>query len=76
MILAWWQITLIIVAFVVGGILALLAAIGLAIFLAKWLVYACLTKEQRREVRRAVKNYRFPDKPNRIRNGSGMSGTA
>lgn len=76
MVLAWWQITLLILAFFVGGILALLAAIGLAIFVTKWIVYACLTKEQRQEVRRAVKNYPFPDKPSKIRNGSGMSGTA
>lgn len=71
MMYAWWEITLIVIAILVGTILATLAVIGGTIFLLKALVYSFLTKEQRKTVRQKVKDCPFPPKQ-----GSGISGTA
>jgi hypothetical protein len=74
MIHSWWQITLIILAVAVGGVLAVLASIGLTIFLLKAILYSFLTKEQRRIVRQKVKDHPFPDdRPKRIRGGGKVS---
>jgi hypothetical protein len=74
MIQSWAEITLIILAVIVGGSLAVLASIGLTIFLLKAILYSFLTKEQRRIVRQKVKDDPFPERrTKRIRGGGKVS---
>lgn len=69
MMYAWWEITLTVIAILVGTILATLAVIGGTIFLLKALVYSFLTKEQRRLVRQKVKDRPFPERRAKILRG-------
>jgi hypothetical protein len=69
MIQSWAEITLIILAVIVGGCLAVLASIGATIFLLKALVYSLLSKEQRRIVRQKVKDHPFPERRTKLIRG-------